>query len=416
MTSSGTVAAAAAFAACVALIFRSSQRKLMDAPFTSYKATAKSIMLLAPLDSGLPSDKLGVHFDIKETEICIGGDGGKTLKKGEVLVKLLCLSADPYQRGRIKSENPLGGDGVKEQEATVMAGFVVGKVLASNDSGWSAGDVFGGSLPYTTIQVVNMGKAFVWKLNGVVTESTLSYGVGVLGMPGATAYGGLIDVLRPKNGEILWVSAASGAVGSLVGQIGKNVFGLKVIGSVGGPAKVEKILTKYGYDAAIDRKTLPSKSADGSWEDRKDELKRRLKEAAPDGLDMYFENVGEDHFDAAFESLKPYGRIAVCGQIAAYHDKEPSKVNIYPGKMIYTFQRIEGFVCLPWLTGKKGNFFKDMSGWIASGDVLVEETKFFNLESWPAAFRSLFENTASKDGKVVVVLQPEDYGVEEIKA
>jgi NADPH-dependent curcumin reductase CurA len=404
--------AAVAVVAVASLLSRSSKLKKGGMPFSSYRTVAKSLILLSPFDEGLPSEKLGVHFDVKEEPLEIG-EGGRTLQSGEVLVKLLCLSADPYQRGRVKSVNPLGSDGQgEEKEAKVMRGFVCGKILASNHSEWQVGDLLGGSLGYTSVQVINVEKEFVWKLTGYVDETTISYGIGALGMPGATAYGGLIDVLRPKTGETLWVSAASGAVGSLVGQIGKNVYGLKVIGSVGGQAKVKKILESYGYDAAIDRKTLPPKESNGSWVARKEELKRRIKEAAPEGIDMYFENVGEDHFEAAFESLKAHGRIAVCGQIAAYNDKVPSTVNVYPGKMIYSFQRIEGFICVPWLTRKKGNFFQDMSQWIKDGKVEVKETKFSNVSSWPLAFRSLFVNTDTKDGKVVVLLGQDDWGKE----
>jgi hypothetical protein len=136
-------------------------------------------------------------------------------------------------------------------------------------------------------------------------------------MPGSTAYGG-IKTLDPKKGETLYVSGAEGAVGSLVGEIGKKVYGLRVIGSCGGEAKTRRIVADHGYDVAIDRKTLPAWGEDGDRSESRRELGRRLKEAAPDGIDMYFDNVGCDHLEAAFDNLRPYGRIAICGALRVW--------------------------------------------------------------------------------------------------
>jgi NADPH-dependent curcumin reductase CurA len=230
----------------------------------------------------------------------------------------------------------------------------------------------------------------VIKLTDIVKEEELSLGIGLLGMPGSTAYGGLIDVLKVQNGEVLFVSAASGAVGSLVGMIAKRVYNCTVIGSAGGPEKCNLIKEKFGFDFAIDYKVASDK----------DKLKAALKEVAPKGIDMYFENVGGYHFEAAFESLAPHGRIAVCGGISEYNNATANKVSINPMQMVYTFQRVEGFVCSPWLSGKKGNFLGDMNKWRLEGKLVAEETVFEGIESWPAAFRSLF--TGEKLGKVVV--------------
>jgi NADPH-dependent curcumin reductase CurA len=222
-------------------------------------------------------------------------------------------------------------------------------------------------------------------------------------MPGSTAYGGLIDVLRPLKGETIFVSAAAGAVGGLVGQIAKNEYECKTVGSCGGPEKGKIILDKYGFDSHVDYK----KAANG------DELSAMLKEAAPDGIDMYFENVGGMHFETAMSALRVKGRIAVCGCIANYNKKTTgdsgqdspggsvfNKINI--GDMIYSFQRIEGFVCAPWLKGEKGNFLQDMSKWLKEGKIKVQETHHDGIEQWPAAFQSLF--TGTNMGKVVVRL------------
>lgn len=117
---------------------------------------------------------------------------------------------------------------------------------------------------------------------------------------------------------------------------------------------------------------------------------------------MYFENVGGMHFEAAFESLRPHGRIAVCGGISQYNKTESDKLKINPLQMIYTFQRIEGFVCMPWLSGQKGNFLKDMYDWVEAGHITVEETVFEGIENWPVAFQGLF--TGKNKGKAVVKL------------
>jgi NADPH:quinone reductase len=163
--------------------------------------------------------------------------------------------------------------------------------------GWIAGDFFGASLPFTTVQVVTseaLAKTVMWKLTGRVTEATISHGVGVLGMPGATAYGGLIDVLRPAKQsakpEVIWVSGAAGAVGGMVGQLAKQVYGCTVVGSCGGADKCALIKDKFGFDHAVDYKALdggPTTQA----------LTAALKSVAPDGIDMYFDNVRHSHPD-----------------------------------------------------------------------------------------------------------------------
>jgi NADPH-dependent curcumin reductase CurA len=275
-----------------------------------------------------------------------------------------------------------------------MVGFTVGKVIASNgNANWKVGDLFGANLPFITIQNLTteeLAKTMIWKLSGLITEDELNLGLGLLGMPGSTAYGGLIDILRPLEGETIFISAASGAVGSLVGLLAKNIYKCKVIGSCGGPEKCALIKEKFGYDHAIDYKKLSSK----------EELVAALKAVAPDGIDMYFENVGGFHFEAAFDSLRDKGRIAVCGGISMYNDEAFTPVSINPMTMVYSFKRIEGFVCFPWLGGERGNFLQDMHGFLREGKVVPQETVFQGLESYGEAFQSLF--TGKNLGKVVV--------------
>lgn len=253
-------------------------------------------------------------------------------------------------------------------------------------------DLIGGSLPFSCVQIVSekqLASTITWKLTGLIDESQISYGVGVMGMPGSTAYGGLIDVLRPNEGETIFISAASGAVGSLVGQLAKHLYKCKVVGSVGGPMKSALIKEKYGFEA-IDYKTVSTAP----------ELIALLKGVAPEGIDMYFENVGGIHFAAAMDQLRAKGRVAICGQISEYNTANPALCAFNPMKMIYTAQRIEGFVCHPWLNGSKGHFLTDMSGWLKEGVVQADETFFEGIEQWPNALQALF--TGANVGKVVV--------------
>lgn len=322
------------------------------------------------------------HFEIVDSKI-----KSESLEEGQVIVQVKHMSVDPYLRGGLKS------NGSESSGRRPMQGFVSGIILESKNEKFVTGDFFGGNLPFSTYQIVDKDACIsMWKLTGFVEEKNLSYGVGVLGMPGSTAYAGLKGILRPEEGgTTIFVSAASGAVGSIAGQIAKNVYDLKTIGSVGGSEKA-KLIKRYGYDYQIDYKEISNQEL----------LTAELKKADPNGIDMYFENVGSYFFDSAYECLKPHGRIAVCGQIANYNNKTGSN-NLNLMQTIYKFQRIEGFTCFPWLSHQKGNFLKDMSGWIKEGKVnAIDETFYEGIEQWPAAFRSLFVGSQANKGKVVV--------------
>lgn len=345
---------------------------------------SKNLHLKEAMDFGIPGPE---NFEVFRTSV-----SSYDMQDGDILVQILSISADPYLRNSIKKTKGAMNSGSNE-EGAIMQGFVSGKVLRSKNEAWIEGDLFGAHSHFSTVQIVPeaYSKGF-WKLTDLIEdESQISYGVGVLGMPGSTAYAGLLDILRPNAGETIFISAAAGAVGGLVGMIAKNVFGCKVIGSCGGPVKCALIKEKYGFDHAIDYKKIPDAVG----------LIAALKEVAPEGIDMYFESVGGMHFEAAFAQLRPHGRIAVCGEIAEYGSENPNLSSISLMKMIYTFQRIEGFVCGPWLRGEKGNFIVDMSKWIKEGKVIMQEESFTDgLENWPIAFRSLF--TGANIGKVVV--------------
>jgi len=336
---------------------------------------SKSLLLKEFVDQGLPGPE---HFEVVENPAPVLGDSG-------ILVQLLVISPDPYMRMQVSSR---GG----KKPGMPVTGYVGGKVLESRTPKWEKGDLFGASLPFTTIQVVTeeeLAKTVIWKLTGFITEAQISLGVGVLGMPGSTAYGGLIDVLRPQAEQVIFVSAASGAVGSLVGQLAKRIFGCTVIGSAGGNEKCKLITEKMGYDKSIDYKTIPDAEC----------LSKELRTLSPEGIDMYFENVGGMHFDAALSTMKPGGRVAICGFISGYNGGSMT-ANLNVRQIIYYGIRVEGFVCTPWLSGKQGNFLKDMAGWWKEGKLYIQETFFDGIEQWPIAFQSLF--TGANIGKVVV--------------
>lgn len=348
----------------------------------------KTVILKQVVDEGLPGPE---HFDTQETEVPDFAEA----EEGSIQVHITAMSADPYLRMRIKSSSSFGN--VVPGEA--MTGFVVGKVVASKgNSTWSVGDLFGGNLPFSTVQTLSpeqMKSTLLWKLTDIVSEDELTLGLGLLGMPGSTAYGGLIDVLKVKEGETIFVSAASGAVGSLVGMIAKHVYHCTVIGSCGGPEKAALIKEKFGFDHSLDYK---DPEVGGS----KENLQAALKKVAPDGIDMYFENVGGIHFDAAFASLRQGGRIAVCGGISQYNTSKEAVVGntLDVMQMVYTCQRIEGFLAQPWLTGQRGSFLKDMAAFLRAGQVVPQETFFEGVEQWGLAFQSLF--TGKNVGKVVI--------------
>lgn len=349
----------------------------------SIERKCKTVVLDSYVDEGVPGPE---HFRIEESTV-------KSIEnEGDILVQVLVMSADPYLRGGIKSTRT-GMTTVSP--GSPMKGFIAGKIVESKNEKWPVGRLIGASLPFSTVQVVPaalLAQTIAWDLTPHLNEDQISLGLSILGMPGATAYGGLKDVLRPtKEGETLFVSGAAGAVGGMVGQLAKNVFGLTTIGSCGGEAKGKLIKTKYGFDNAIDYKAAGDSAT---------KLASMIKEAAPEGIDMYYENVGGMHIEAAFSCLRPHGRIAICGMISQYNDPKKTLNTLPLMNAIYTFQRIEGFVCFPWLSGQRGSFLKDMSAWWKEGKIKMEETFFEGVEQWPNAFQSLF--TGKKTGKVVV--------------
>jgi len=347
----------------------------------------KSLTLIQSVDYGLPGPE---HFRIIEAEFDLE-KAKNDCPEGGVLLQNMVLSADPYLRLHIKSPGQV-------HPGSPMRGHVAGKVLVSKNDSWVAGDLFAGFLPfqtYLTLDEESLRNGSLNQMTEYIDESQLNLAVGILGMTGATSYAGVIGLLQPSittPGKTIFITAASGAVGSVAGMLAKNVCGLRVIGACGGPEKCALIQEKFHYDVAIDYKKMTTK----------EDFVHALQAAAPDGIDYFFDNVGGVSFDAALEVLKPKGHIVVCGQISHYNEETQSTITIPAMKMVFKQWKVEGFVCAEWLCGAKGNFLPDMAKWIAEGLIYQEETVWEGLKKWPEAFQSLF--IGSKTGKVVIRL------------
>jgi NADPH-dependent curcumin reductase CurA len=299
--------------------------------------------------------------------------------EGGVLVRTAWISVDPYLRGRIS--------GVKSYIDPILVGqrmesSAVGQVLESRAEGFTAGDWVTGLWPWQELAAPPVRT--LRKLDP--QQAPVSTALGILGMPGMTAYFGLLDICQPKAGETLFVTGAAGAVGATVGQIGK-ILGLRVVGTAGSAAKVDH-LYRLGFDAAFDYHT-----------DR-DPLDL-LTEYCPNGIDCFFENVGGKLSDAIFSRMNPFGRIAICGQISQYNSMAP-ELAPRPFTTILTRQlRVEGFI-VSRFAPRFAEGRAQMAQWLKAGQVKFEETVYEGIEAAPDAFIGLFrgENT----GKALVRL------------
>lgn len=282
-------------------------------------------------------------------------------KEGEVLVRALYLSLDPYMRGRM-SERASYARPVALGE--VMTGGVVGRVVASRNAGFREGDIVEGILGWQDYAVSN-GKG-LRKIDPRLAP--ISTALGVLGMPGLTAYFALLELGKPKGGETVVVSAASGAVGGIVGQIAK-IMGSRAVGTAGSAAKCRYCLDELGYDACIDYRASKDIAAD-------------LKRAAPDGIDVYFDNVGGAVSDAVFPLLNLRARVVVCGQISQYNLDKPELGPRLLWHLIRTRARVEGF--LVWDYAERyGEGLAQLAAWIKDGRIKYKEDITPGLEQAP---------------------------------
>ncbi len=288
-------------------------------------------------------------------------------KDGEVLVKNLWLSLDPYMRGRM---NDAKSYAAKQELDEVMIGGTVGEVIESKNPKFAAGDKVLGMLGWQQYGLSD-GKG----LNKIdASRVPMQAFLGVLGMPGVTAWVGLLDICQPKAGETVVVSAASGAVGSVVGQIAK-LKGCRAVGIAGGKAKCDYVLKELGFDACVDYKA--------------GKLNDDLKAAAPNGIDCYFENVGGEILDAVLRRMNAFSRIAVCGLISQYNVTEPYGVKTF-ASILANRIKVQGFIVSDRME-LWAKALPELIGWVAGGKIKYRETLAQGLESAPKAFIGLLK-------------------------
>ncbi len=321
---------------------------------------------LASRPRGAPTQ---ANFEIVETPIPEPGEG-------EALTRTLFLSLDPYMRGRMNETKsysapvPIGG---------VMVGQTVGEVVVSRDPGFAAGDIvvgFGNWQDYAAIPAKTLRK-----LSPALAP--VSTALGVLGMPGHTAYVGLLDIGQPKPGETVVVSSAAGAVGSLVGQIAK-IKGCRVVGIAGGAIKCRYVVEELGFDACIDHRAADFAAA--------------LARACPNGVDIDFENVGGAVLQAIWPLLNDFARVVVCGLVAHYNDPTPASSPDFRAVLTKRFT-VRGFIIIDH-HARFGDFLRDVSAWRRDGRVKYREDIVDGLEHAPEAFIGLLQG--HNFGKLIV--------------
>jgi NADPH-dependent curcumin reductase CurA len=298
------------------------------------------------------------------------------LPAGSLLMRSAAISVDPSMIPRLQVATyapafPLGA---------VIEARAVGQVVRSADDGWAEGDwaVYWGG--WRDLAVVPAGSALrIYPTDSVPPHTWLH----VLGVPGLTAYVGLTQVARVQPGETVWVSAATGAVGSVAAQLAKARGAGLVIGSTGGPAKARYLTQTLGLDAAVDY--------------RAGDLRSQLRQAAPDGIHVYFDNVGGDHLEAALDVMQTGGRIAVCGMISGYGVRQAGPPNI--AEIIIKRLRVEGFLVLDHLD-RRAEFEAEVVPLLEEGTLHTDVTFFEGIDSAPAALLSLLDGT--KLGKALI--------------
>jgi NADPH-dependent curcumin reductase CurA len=337
-------------------------------------AQAKRIILASrPVGEPKASD-----FRIEDCPIPSPGEG-------QVLLRSIWLSLDPYMRGRMSDAPsyatpvPVGG---------VMEAGTVCEVIASNNPAFAKSDIVLARAGWQT-HALSDGKGLI-KIDPKLAP--ISTAVGVLGMPGMTAYVGLLEIGKPEGGETVVVAAASGAVGSAVGQIAR-IKGARAIGIAGGKDKCDYVKNELGFDACLDH--------------RDPDLAAELKDACPKGIDVYFENVGGAVFEAVFPLLNAFARVPVCGLIAHYNDTRAVAPTWAPSLMRAVLTKrltLRGFIVTDF-AARHGDFLRDMSSWVREGRVKYKEFVTEGLENAPAAFMGLLKG--ANFGKQLVRVGPD---------
>jgi NADPH-dependent curcumin reductase len=308
------------------------------------------------------------------------------LEDGQLLLRVVYLSLDPYMRGRL-SDAPSYADPIEIGE--VIVGGTVCVVEESRDPSYDVGDVV---LSYSGWQTYAIADArHVRKLDP--SSAPISTALGVLGMPGFTAYAGLLELGRPQPGETVVVAAATGPVGSAVGQIAK-VKGARAVGIAGGEKKRQALLDEFGFDVAVDHRS-PTFADD-------------LAAAVPDGVDVYFENVGGPVTREVLRHVNLYARMPVCGLVANYNTPASGDRDRLPGFMSLVLRKsltVRGFIQGEFVKSHTADFVRDMPGWVADGSVRYREDVVEGLDAAPEAFRGLL--TGANFGKLLVRVSPD---------
>jgi len=325
--------------------------------------------ILSKRPSGTPNIEEDLKINVTETE---------SLDYGDVLIKSEYLSLDPYMRGRMNagpsysSPVEIGG---------VMEGEIVGKIVESKSKNFKVGDMVNaksGWQQYATLNENNISK--------IIQDKSLpiTYSLGVLGMPGRTAYLGFLEVCKPKPGETIVVSAASGAVGSIVGQIAK-IMGCNVIGIAGSKEKVEYCKNELNFDYCLNYK--------------EQDIDKELGSMGENFVDMYFDNVGGEISDAVLNHISNFSRTAVCGQIANYNAKVPPQGPRVARTLLTKQSTMQGFIVFNF-EHKYLEAIQSISKWIKSGDIVYKEDIYKGFENIPSTFMKLFEG--ENFGKLIV--------------
>jgi NADPH-dependent curcumin reductase CurA len=326
---------------------------------------SREIRLAArPVGEPKPSD-----FELAETDVPEPTDG-------ELVVRNVVMSVDPYMRGRM---NDVKSYAPPFQLGEALTGGAVGEVVESMAETHKVGDLvlhMQGWRDYAVGPVASFRR--------VDPGPPPSYHLGVLGMPGLTAYAGLFDVACLKAGETVFISGAAGAVGSLAGQFAK-LRGATVVGSAGSADKVRWLVEELGFTAAFNYKDAP--------------VLDQLRTFAPEGIDVYFDNVGGDHLEAAIHVLNMHGRAAICGMISLYNNTSPEPGPRNMAMLVSKRLRLQGF-----LVGDHSDllpeFVREVGGWLGEGKVVVRETFVDGLENAPEAFLGLLRG--DNTGKMIV--------------
>jgi NADPH-dependent curcumin reductase CurA len=344
---------------------------LAFSPTWAAPATENRRIVLASRPSGKPTVE---NFRLETVAVPAIGDG-------EVLLQTEFLSLDPYMRGRMNAGKSYAPP---VELGAVMVGGTVSRVVESRNSAFAKGELVSAYAGWQDYAVSDGSD--LMKLDPRIPSP--SYALGVLGMPGLTAYVGLLDIGQPQAGDTVVLAAATGAVGSVVGQIAK-LKGCRVVGIAGGAEKCQYAVEQLGYDACISHYD--------------DDMAEQLANACPQGIDVYFENVGGSSWEAVMPLLNNFARIPVCGLIAHYNQTElppgPDRMSQLQGLILTRSLKMQGFIVGNY-RDRIPAFVADMTGWLAEGKVKYREDLVEGLDNAPEAFLGLF--SGNNFGKLVV--------------